>query len=77
MKPIITDGDTGRELWTAPQCAEHTGSAVSTWRAYVARQQAPATVGALGDRTPLWDAEQVREWNAARPGRGARTDLKD
>lgn len=70
MRPVVVDKDTGRELWTARQCAEHTGTAASTWRAYVTRAQAPAPVAQLDDRTPLWDAEDVEQWHANRPGHG-------
>lgn len=35
----------------------------STWRAYVARGEAPAPVEHVG-RTPLWDRAQVIAWNA-------------
>lgn len=40
-------------------CGRHITA--STWRAYVARGQAPAPVRHVG-RTPLWDAEQIRAW---------------
>jgi hypothetical protein len=74
MKPVIVDQDTGRELWRADQCAEHAGIAAGTWRSYVNRGQAPAAVGELDARTPLWDAQVVRDWQDERPGQGARTD---
>lgn len=77
MKPVIVDQDTGRELWRAQQCADHIGATPVTWRGYVSRGQAPRSVGELDARTPLWDADAVRNWNADRPGQGARTDLND
>ncbi len=35
----------------------------STWRAYVARGQAPAPAAHIS-RTPLWDRAEVIAWNA-------------
>lgn len=51
-----------------------------TWRSYVARGQAPATVHRVG-REGLWspadvDAWARGEWHTARPRRGARTGLR-
>jgi len=66
MRPYIADRDTGRELWTAQQCAQHGDVAPATWRSYVNRAQAPESVGQLDARTPLWDAEQITEWHAKR-----------
>lgn len=67
------------ELWTYDQAGQHCGgAAASTYRSYISRQGAPA-----GDRfDPASGRKQVpahlvREWWAARPGRGARTDLRD
>ncbi|OMC08537.1 hypothetical protein [Mycolicibacterium fortuitum] len=76
MKPIIIDQDTGRELWRAHQCAEHAQISVATWRSYVSQGRALGTVGELDARTPLWDAEDVQDWTAGRPGQGTRTDLE-
>jgi len=72
MRPYIADRDTGRELWTAQQCATHCDVAPATWRSYVNRDQAPASVGQLDARTPLWDAGEVTDWHAKR--RAGRAD---
>lgn len=66
MRYIIT-GDDGREYWTGEQCAAHCGVALRSFLSYVSRDQAPASVGHLNARTPLWDSEEVRTWHAARP----------
>jgi len=60
-----------REEWTADQCAAHIGVAHDTWRSYVSRGNAgaPKPVRHVG-RTPLWNADEVRQWHAQRPGRG-------
>jgi hypothetical protein len=63
--------DTSEE-WTADRCATQWGILPRTWHSYVARGQAPKPARHVG-RTPLWDADAVRDW--PRPGRGARTDL--
>lgn len=71
MRLHITDADTGRELWTVHQCAEHCGITATTWRSYRSRSTlnpSPKPVARLDGRTPLWDAGEVREWHASRPG---------
>lgn len=68
MHPIITDRDTGRELWRTTDCAEHVGIGTSAWRTYVSTGRAPKAVAELGPRMPLWDAEEIRAWNNTRPG---------
>lgn len=52
--------------WTDAQCAEHWAISPSTWRAYVARNQAPKPIG-YDDHTGrrVWNPEEVR---AQRPG---------
>jgi hypothetical protein len=41
----------------------------ATWRAYVARGQAPEPDRNFG-RSPVWQPAKIREWQAARPRRG-------
>ena len=72
VKPIIVDEATNRRLWTAAECCDHTGVKPASWRSYVARSSAPAAVGVLDARTPLWDAEQVIAWQLSRPGKPGR-----
>lgn len=43
--------------------------AASTWRSYVAREQAPKPVKYQG-REPLYSAEEITEWIDERPGSG-------
>lgn len=62
---------------TAAEAAEAAGVGVSTWRAYVARGQAPAASGfdpVTGRR--VWDESVVVSWMGDRPGQGARTDRR-
>lgn len=68
MTPIITDRETGRELWRVKECAEHCGIKPSTWTTYSAQGRTPESVGHFDQRTPLWDAKEVKAWHAARPG---------
>ena len=68
MHPIITDEDTGATLWRAPDCAEHCGVSRSTWHSYSRLKNVPKPVAQLDARSPLWDAEEVKAWHAARPG---------
>lgn len=67
----------GIEVWTAAECAEAAGCTQSTWRAYVGREQAPKPLDKKIGRSNVWSADEVRAWAASRPGRGARTDLRD
>jgi len=68
-----------RELWSAAQVADHLGLAstasarrtLSRWGVKAA-EYAPATSGRVEAR---YDAAEVREAHASRPGRGSRTDL--
>ena len=59
---------------TAAECAELIGVAELTWRSYVLRGQAPASIGhdpATG--LMIWDAAVVKDWHKKRPGKGNRT----
>lgn len=67
MNILITDTDTGRELWTTDQCAAHCGVLRTTWSSYARIPSAPKSVASIG-RSPLWDAGEVKAWHAARPG---------
>lgn len=71
MRPIITDKDTGRELWMAADCAAYCGISPATWRSYARSHNTlgtPAPVAHLNPRLALWDAGEVRAWDANRPG---------
>lgn len=68
MNPVITDLDTGHILWRGVDCATHVGIQPNTWRTYVSTGRAPQPVASLGDRMPLWDANEVRKWHDTRPG---------
>jgi len=68
-----------RELWSAAQVATFLGLAtaasarhtLSRWGVQAADYQR----GDTGRPEARYDAQQVREAQSARPGRGARTDL--
>ncbi|WP_018024070.1 hypothetical protein [Corynebacterium ulceribovis] len=66
MQFRIIDQD-GRECWTSKQCAEFIDVALGTWQAYVSRGRAPESAGTI-DRMRLWRADDVRTWDASRPG---------
>ncbi|MCZ4558003.1 hypothetical protein O4215_20790 [Rhodococcus maanshanensis] len=57
------------KLWTAAQAAEHCGVQPRTWHAYVYRpakkNPAPQPVDKMYG-TPVWDAAEVRAWQASR-----------
>ena len=40
----------------------------STWRAYVARSQAPAADGQIDGRTPYWRASTIESWRSRTQG---------
>lgn len=55
-------------------CTRHNIKA-STWRAYVARGQAPKPTGFDPDTgRRVWDDDQITAWAESRPGQGTRTD---
>ena len=62
------------DVLTVAQVAEYLGLSVRTVETYRAdgRMPEPTMVG----RTPTWTREQIDQWQANRPGRGARTDLR-
>ncbi|HCT80120.1 MAG TPA: transcriptional regulator [Micromonosporaceae bacterium] len=51
---------------------ESVGSPITdtTWRAYVARGQAPGPDRNFG-RSPVWLPATIREWHSTRPRRGS------
>lgn len=53
------------QLLTVEECAQLVGVTPSTWRAYVARQQAPEPTARYA-RTPLWERSVVAAWHAGR-----------
>lgn len=64
-------------LLTGPQAAKLVGVAPGTWRAYVARGQAPAPDDPDEEttpsrRNPRWKASTVEAFMAARRGQGWR-----
>ncbi|MDN5919479.1 MAG: hypothetical protein L0I76_31005 [Pseudonocardia sp.] len=68
----------GREVGTADEAGKLCGVVAGTYQYYVTRLGAP---GAIRWRDPdtgakLYDLGKVAEWQATRPGRGARTDLR-
>lgn len=68
MTPTIIDKDTGRELWLGEDCASFIGVSPATWRTYSANGRTPAHVATILGNSRLWDADEVREWHASRPG---------
>ena len=49
------------DLLTVGDCAKLAGIKPATWRAYVARSQAPPPAQHIS-RTPLWDRAEVQHW---------------
>jgi predicted DNA-binding transcriptional regulator AlpA len=60
---------------SSQEAAALAGIAASTWRDYVADGRAPKPDGKIGGSN-WWYRSTVEQWNANRPGRGARTDLQ-
>ena len=65
MEPVIVDKTTGHELWTAAQCAEHSGTARGTFTSYAGRGRAPKPSARLHGLT-LWDSTVIKEWQEKR-----------
>lgn len=55
-----------RERLTVAQVAERVKVATSTWRSYVARDQAPKPDGHFDARTPWWWSTTVDRWDNGR-----------
>jgi len=55
----------GGDLLTVGECATLAGIKPATWRAYVARGQAPKPAQHIS-RTPLWDRAEVQAWASSR-----------
>ncbi|MDT9407891.1 hypothetical protein [Corynebacterium rouxii] len=68
MNPGIIDKDTGRELWTGPECADYIGVTPATWRNYSANERTPHYVATILGKTRLWDADEIKNWHTNRPG---------
>ncbi|MFY9263238.1 MAG: transcriptional regulator [Actinomycetaceae bacterium] len=58
------------------QAAEHLGIKPGTFRSYLQKGLTPEPDAYVGNAAG-WLPQTIDEWNAARPGRGARTDLKE
>ena len=66
------------EKLTLPEVCDLLGIKASTWRAYVARGQAPAAGGRHSERLPWWWRSTIEGWsvgrtsstNATEPGHG-------
>jgi hypothetical protein len=65
-----------REQVTAWLAEQGRPCAPATWSSYVTRAGAPKPYRHVG-RTPLWDAQAVREWHARRAGQGWRASAQN
>lgn len=61
----IYDRLTGRQVWRAEECAAYCHVGVATWIKYSHDKRTPPPVGKIG-RSPLWDAEEVKDWENKR-----------
>lgn len=68
----------GREVGTADEAGKLCGVSRDTYQYYVKRLGAPDSIRWRDpdNGAKLYDLGKVAEWQAARPGRGARTDLR-
>lgn len=64
-----------RTKLTTAEAAAKVGVKPGTWRDYVSKGKAPKADGRYDERTPWWWSTTVNRYIAARPGRGARTDM--
>jgi predicted DNA-binding transcriptional regulator AlpA len=70
-----TDTELPSDWWSTADVLAYlksVGAPISraTWSAYVARGQAPAPDRMFG-KSPVWRPKAVKDWQAARPRRGA------
>jgi len=64
--PALYHDAMARTRLTVAQVAERINVATSTWRSYVARDQAPKPDGHFDARTPWWWSSTVDRWNKGR-----------
>lgn len=57
------------DLLTRAVIAARLNVNADTWSGYVSRGQAPAPIQRVGG-TPLWDPQDIEEWEQSRRGRG-------
>ncbi|GGQ88546.1 helix-turn-helix transcriptional regulator [Couchioplanes azureus] len=67
MPTRIDPAELPTDWWTAEHVAAYLGISASTWRAYVARGQAPAAERKFGKRVSAWQPSTVKAWDDARP----------
>lgn len=67
----------GEELWTTTEVAKYLGVQPGTVSAYRHRGQMPPPAQTRGERTHLWSAATIREWQARRTGKAAAPPLVD
>lgn len=66
------------ELLTTAEAAALAGVLPASWAAQARRTPALRDAKVMLDgRTPAWPREVVETWLRTRPGRGARTDLRE
>lgn len=74
-----TTPDPGRELWSAQEVADHLGlasaGAARRWASRAGVTAVRYEVGVSGRPEARYDAAQVQQAAANRPGRGHRSDL--
>lgn len=68
IEVAIIDKNTGKELWTALQCAEHCGITRAGWTSYTAQGRGPQPV-ARWQKGNLWFADEVIAWRKDNPGK--------
>lgn len=63
--------DVAADKLVMSEVCERVGVAKSTWRAYVARGQAPKPDGRHSARMPWWHESTIDEWMKSRPRAGS------
>lgn len=71
---LAVGGAGGRQWIDTTEAARLAGIKPDTLRHYVRTGHAPAPT--RFGRSLMWDADEIRQWIATRPGQGARTDLR-
>lgn len=64
----------GEELWTTTEVAKYLGVQPGTVSAYRHRGQMPPPAQTRGERTHLWSAATIREWQARRTGKATTSE---
>ena len=66
MATRVDPAELPTDWWMVEHVAAYLGIAPGTWRAYVARGQAPAAERKFGQRVSAWRPRTIKSWDESR-----------